>query len=507
MNPAKNKQVLRAKSESRKQPTTNPPITVTTYATDSLGTIHYPLDTLVVKVTSSDTTVIRPVQAYYRMLPSTYYVQPVVNILGPGTATLTYSDSAGTGYPPLTSNTITVTGPSLLMSTPNSVIGMRQTTGPNGIYVYAPNSVATPLTVNLVSSSPRVATVPASVVIPAGTYYVYFTATGQDTVGTIQITATAAGYNLATTNVQVTQPKFIIGTAANLNTTSGPSAISVYAADANGTSHYVSENVTVSMVSSAPGVANVDSATITIAVGTFSHNTSRMIPGTIGTTQLTASDPRAAFYKYAQATANIAVNTPTLNLSWSTTPLGIGQYIDNEYPYTPDNQLAPTVVTLTHTARVSTPATVTIPTNGYYAYFRLIGLARGTDTLVASITSPAHIPATAYTVVDSGRVDPINSWPSTLKAGDSVAVSFYVRDPSLNVRNTVGAITWTLAPNANIQFRSGGAVSTVITSITIPADGQLSPTFYVKGLTQGVGSATFTATNYKTYVVPLAVTP
>jgi hypothetical protein len=165
------------------------------------------------------------------------------------------------------------------------------------------------------------------------------------------------------------------------------------------------------------------------------------------------------------------------------------------------------VVTLTHTARVNTPATVTIPAGSYYSYFRLIGLARGTDTLVASATSPVHNPATAYTVVDSGRIDPINGWPSSLKAGDSVAVSFYVRDPGQNVRNTLGATTWTLAPNANIQFTSGGAGSTVITSITIPATGQVTPTFYLKGVTAGTGSATFTATNYSTYVVPVTVIP
>jgi hypothetical protein len=88
-----------------------------------------------------------------------------------------------------------------------------------------------------------------------------------------------------------------------------------------------------------------------------------------------------------------------------------------------------------------------------------------------------------------------------------VAVSFNVRDPGQNVRNTLGATTWTLAPNANIQFTSGGAGSSVITSITIPATGQVTPTFYLKGVTAGTGSATFTATNYSTYVVPVTVIP
>ena len=214
------------------------------------------------------------------------------------------------------------------------------------------------------------------------------------------------------------------------------------------------------------------------------------------------------FYKYATSTANVSVNTPSLRLNWTNTTVGIGQYIDFLYPYTPDIATAPILVALTHTSRVSTPAVDTIPTGtngGSSSYFRLIGLARGTDTLVASTTSPVETPATAYTVVDTGRVDPINSWPSTsLKAGDSVAVSFYLHDQAQNIRSTLGAVTFTLTPNANIQFTNG---STVITSITVPAGSNLSPTFYLKGVSPGTGSATFTAPNYKTFVNPVLVVP
>ena len=50
----------------------------------------------------------------------------------------------------------------------------RQTSGSNGVYLQAPNNVATDLVVNLASTDPRVVTVPASITIPAGTYYAYF---------------------------------------------------------------------------------------------------------------------------------------------------------------------------------------------------------------------------------------------------------------------------------------------------------------------------------------------
>jgi hypothetical protein len=82
--------------------TTNPPIGITVYATDSVGSAHYSMDTIVVAALSSDTTVIRPVQSFFRILKNTYYAQPTLNVVGPGTASITYSDSAGTGYRPTT---------------------------------------------------------------------------------------------------------------------------------------------------------------------------------------------------------------------------------------------------------------------------------------------------------------------------------------------------------------------------------------------------------------------
>jgi hypothetical protein len=173
-------------------------------------------------------------------------------------------------------------------------------------------------------------------------------------------------------------------------------------------------------------------------------------------------------------------------------------------------------VTLTHTGTprtstftnlTSTPITsLTIPAGSYYQYFRLAGGSAGTDTLVASATSPAHSPATAYTVVTLGRIDPIIGWPATLKAGDSVAVTLYARDSSQSAHNVLNATTWTLAPTANMEFRSGGANSIVITVVTIPAD-QQAVTFYMKGVLAGTGNATITATSYHPYSNTVTITP
>jgi hypothetical protein len=494
--------------------TTNPPLSVTVYTTDSTGAGHYASDTVVVAAVSSDPNVLQPVQPYFRILQGAYYATTTVNVVGPGAASITFTDSAGTGYLPVTTGTVTVTGPALAISNGAPMLGMRQMSGASGLYVYAPNNVATDLVVNLASTDPRVVTVPASVTIPAGSYYAYFATTAQDTVGTIQVQATATGYGTGTTTVQVTQPKFVIGSATQLNTTSPPSVMTVYAADANGTAHYTTEDVAVTLLSTAPSVAAIDSTTVTIPAGAYYSDAATWSPGQIGTSQLQASDARAAYYRYNTGTLNVAVITPSIGFSWGTTTLGIGQYIDGNVTV-PDYAVNDITVSLAHagTPRTNTlvsgqpVSSVVIPAQNYYATIRVAGLSAGTDSLVMTASSPAHNPDTVYTAVGQGRVDPIGSWPSTLAVGDSAAITLYARDQAQNGRYVLAATTFTLAPNANIQFTSGGANSTVITSIQIPAD-QYLITFYVKGVAQGTGSAGISATNYQSYTTPsVTVTP
>ena len=489
--------------------TTNPPIGINVYATDSVGSVHYPMDTLVVAAVPSDSTVIQPAQRFIRIPVNQYYVSTSVNVVGPGKASMTYSDSAGTGYLPTTTDTMTVIGPSLSIYAP-SMLGMRQHGGASSSSVSVPNSVAAPLVVHLLSTGARVATVPDSVIIPAGLYYAYFDVTAQDTVGTIQIQATATGYGGAATNVQVTPPKFVMGTSGQLNTTSSPTGITVYAEDQNGSTHYTTEDVTVTLASSATSVASVDSPTVTIPKDSYYNNLAHWTPGQVGTSQLSASDTRAAFYSYTAGAVNVTVITPTLTLYGPGT-LGLGQYQDGSAVYTPDYQASAVAVTFTHTGTTragtftngtNTPITgVTIPQSGYYQAFRMAGLVRGTDTLTASVTSPAHNPATIYTVVDSGRVDPLGNWPGTITAGDSVLVYLYARDLNTNTHYEVTATPFTLAPNANIEFHQGGAV---VTTVTIPADANYV-TFYLVGKSAGSGSVTITNANYKTYSTTVTV--
>ncbi len=224
--------------------TTSPPSGVTVYAADSLNTYHYTMDTVTVKAVSSNPSVVQPESTYFHITKDSYYASSRVLYTGIGSATITYSDSANSGYLPATSGTYTVTGPALTISGGNGMLGMRQQTYSTQYQVYTPNAVGTPLTVNLVSTDTTVATVPASVVIPASQNYAYFTITARDTIGTIQIQATATGYSASSVNMQVTQPKFIMYAGSTLNTTSPPSTITVYAADQNGNTHQVSKPLT-----------------------------------------------------------------------------------------------------------------------------------------------------------------------------------------------------------------------------------------------------------------------
>ncbi|MDQ8155141.1 MAG: hypothetical protein P3B98_10825, partial [Gemmatimonadota bacterium] len=487
--------------------TTNGAVNVNVYAADSVGTSHYVMDTLVVQVTSSDTTVIKPTQRYLRIPKGQYYATATYTYFGPGTASLTFTDSAATGYGSVTTNTVTVTGPSLLFSGTSATFGMRQRSGPSDHYVYTQNNVATATTVTLVSTDTRVVSVPASVTIPAGSNYAYFTITALDTVGTVQVQATAVGFGPPTPiTVQVTQPKFTISTNVNGRTTQVPQSITVYAADANGNSHYTTEAVTVTLASSSGAVAGIDSATITIPAGGYYHNTAHWLPIAVGTSQLSATDTRAAIYKYNSATSNVTVITPSLSFSWSSITLGRGQYLDQAstccyYVSTSDNQGVARAVTLGHvgTVRTTVPATTTIAAGTNYSYFRISATQFGTDTLTAGLSSPAHNSDSAYVVIDSGRVDTFSGWPgASLRVGDSVAVTLYTREPGGGVRPVSAATTFAITTNANIEIRQANAV---VTSVTVPADAS-QVVFYLKGVAAGSGTASFSNADYKRYSPP-----
>ncbi len=478
--------------------TTTPPQATTLYLTDSVGTAHYSLDTLLFSARSSDAAVLQPDSVGFRLPRGGYYVQPRVRFVGPGSASMTWGDSLGAGFGSISSNAVTVTGPSLTFYNGTPVLGMRQYQLGTSAYVTIPNAIGSPLVVRLVSTDPTVATVPDSVIIPAGQTYAYVDVRAQDAIGTVQLQATALGYATATATQQVTAPRFLLSTSTPVRTTQTPPNVTVQAADANGTAHYVWEPVTVTLVSSAPTVGAVDSASVVIPAGAYYNNVSRFVPLSPGTTQLTASDPRIQSYRYADATFTVAVTLPAFGWSQGSAPLrlGIGQWAE-PYLTSPDYQPSPLTVALAHTSGASaSPATAIIPTSSYYVYTRITGASVGQDTITFS--APGYVSIRAAVDVGLGRMDNIVSWPSTLTT-DSVQVTLYARDMDGTGRNVSAATTFNVAvAGSALEVRSGAGA---VTSVTIPAD-QQSVSFWLRRISNGTATVTFTSANYTTYVAP-----
>ena len=478
--------------------TTTPPQATIIYVTDSVGTAHYSLDTVLFRASSSDDAVIQPDSVGFRLLPGAYYVQPRVRFVGPGTGSITWGDSLGTGYGSITSNTVTVTGPSLSFVNSYPVLGMRQYRLGTGAYVSIPNAIGAPLVVRLVSTDPAVATVPDSVIIPPGQNYAYVDVRAQSSIGTVQLQATALGYASASTTQQVTAPRFLISTTTTLRTTQPAPNLTVQAADANGSAHYVWEPVTVTLTSSSPSTASIDSASVVIAAGNYINSTARVLPLTPGTTQLTASDARIESYRYNEANVTVSVAIPTLGWSAGASPLrvGLGQWKE-PYPSTPDYIVGPLTVTMTHATATSTTApSAVIPNGGYYVYTRVTGAAQGADTITFS--APGYNSVRGAIDVAPGRINALGGWPATL-ASDSVQVTLYARDPDGNVTNVAAPTTFAIAvAGSALEARNGGVA---ITSVTIPTDAQ-STTFWLRRLANGTAVVTFTNANYVTQVAP-----
>jgi plastocyanin len=176
----------------------------------------------------------------------------------------------------------------LVLNSPPNGLGAGQM-APNQMYVSMPSNVFDSTTVNLASSDPAILTVPAQVVIPKGTYYVYFPVTGTG-VGSANVTATAATAKPAVpVPVRISTPKFQVfvgsSTIAGQKTT-----VTVYSEDSTGTTRNPAAPLTVTLVSSVPGHTTFDSTTIRIPTNVYYASTA-VVFDTAGSYTITASNP------------------------------------------------------------------------------------------------------------------------------------------------------------------------------------------------------------------------
>jgi hypothetical protein len=287
------------------------------------------------------------------------------------------------------------------------------------------------LLVNLVSSNPAAATVPSSITVPAGQSNINFNLTGV-AVGVASVSATADNFQAAALPVTVEAVNIIFGSPAI-------SSVSVAEEQTLTASVNLSRpapvgGVVVNLAMGDPSKATVAPASINIAQGETSGGVVQLtVSGVLkGTTTLSGS---AA----GLSTANIPVTvTAKPQLAFSPVSVVVGKGL-NTYQYevyvtrlTGATSYAPNeAVTITlessNPAKVSVPATVTIPANQSSATLSVTGvdLTSGTPVTIDATATGYNKPAVKLAV---NVVAPVFSFAGldTIRSPFSARDDFYI---------------------------------------------------------------------------------
>src|ERR1019366_7319824 len=403
--------------------TTSPQQSFYVSAEDSTLAQHNRTSSLVVHVSSSDTTVMKVIDTVGTIAPGLYYWNAGHVIPGGAGGTAYIKVTAG-GHTS-DSTLYTVAGPKLLFSwgtNPNRV-GLGQED--DKVYVYTPNNVLTPLVLNLTADTSKVG-IPASVTIPAGSYYGYFNVRGNATSSALPIIANATGYQGDTATYTVTSPRLVLSGGGTLNNFSAPQGFTVYSADSTRTQHIRTTPLAVLFTSTNPAVVTVDTGA-TIAAGGSYANTMHVTPVGVGTANVIATAAG-----HLPDTLTYTVQTPQLNANFSTYTIGTLQDVapgPNLYVYTPDYRTSQLLVTVTqkHPGVDSLSATTdTIPNGTYYKYFAVYGKTPGLDTLTFS--APGYLPTTAYIRVTTPKLGNSGLSSNITMTNPPMSINVYAED-------------------------------------------------------------------------------
>ena len=480
---------------------------------DSTGALHYAADPVTVRITATDTTVLRPDSIYRHVPADNFRAEFGFTFPDSGSARLIIRDSAGlylsdstavvhVGYPPIHFTDYPYSSRDTLS------VAMRQR-------VYPPNQhaqvvldrlvVGAPLSIRLSMSDSTIAHVtPDSVSIPVGGSGAPIDITGGDARGIATITASAIRHLDGHLVVRVDRPRVLIPIFNSEMYPGDSMYIQLVALDsATLAPGYPTENVTFGLSASDTGVVSIDSTTLTIPAGESRSAITTLRFKGLGTTTITATDPRAASYAYPpETTPPITVIQPYLATD-SAISLGIRQnwelFVVVNGPYQGGlvvhvRQRNPAVLSLSDT-------NITIgafPNNGSVL---TTGAAGGVDTVVVS--AAGFKPDTTIFRVGTPTIA-LPQWPASMAVGDTFPLLLETSAPDGTARYTADSVVFTLAPNSNIEFHQDGAV---ISTVTIPAGQYVSPTFYVKAKTAGTGSVTVTAPNYSPLTKSVTISP
>ncbi|MDP1890648.1 MAG: hypothetical protein Q8K55_07105 [Gemmatimonadaceae bacterium] len=471
------------------------------YLADSVGNSHNSLDTLTFTFTSTDTLVVRPEQATMVLMPNDYYATTDLSFLNPGVARIRIQETGGK-VPSDSTLAVTVSQPVLgLNDSYGAYIGMRQSTDADELYVYSSYPVLVPTWITLTRSAPSLLTAPDSVLMPAGDNYAYFSIAGRDTVGGLQLQASAPGFTSATMDVTVSRPIFEIDVPSG-HTFPAAQSITVMASESgNGYVRRTTEPVRVTLTADSAAIASVDSSAVTIAAGSSSNASAQLLIHSPGRPSVTASDSRTSFQRYLPFTEDTYIYPAQIEPENAVYHVGIGQrrwYSPNVNFSVPSALVLASVGTGGHTSRTGAQAD-TIPADSYYAYAAVDGLTTGADTVVMS--AAGFRSARLIFEVAPGSFYP-SSPPASMRVGDVFNFAVYLRAPDGSTVEAATSTTLTLGATNGTWWNG----STGITS-AIVADGAYYVATSLKATTVGTATFTISAPGYLTKSFNVQVLP
>ena len=434
-------------------------------------------------------------------------------------------NASASGVASVTSPVVNVTTPELKFSTASVVVGKSLKTYYYEVYVYravngASSAGADALTVNLVSSNPSKASVPATVTIPANSASTYFYVTGVDlTNGTpVTIEASASNYNPSATKlaVNVVAPVFTFGgLEANRTPASVRDDFYIYMSTPGATysgsqSAAVDLPISLTITGANPAgiidgfYSNASSTTAVTQVVLRQDTTSTTYayvgtPTVAGSYQVTGTAPGVA----TVTSPAIGVAPPDLKFSTNSVVLGAGMtnYYYEFYVYRSaggnsfSGNAAVTVnLSCSSTAICKVPASVVIPAGQANTYVQASGVGVGTTTITASAIGYNTSPDLAVTTVTP--LLQFSGMPTSVavKSQPTFSVYAYVPGASYSTSQTLvapvtlnltssapGAATVTpaLSLNAGSTYSTSGTVTGVAagtTTVTVSAPGFISAT-------------------------------
>ena len=405
-------------------------------------------------------------------------IQPTVTGVDYGSANIT---ATAPGY---TSATVSVVvGATMTFATP--IVTVSGITTQNVALNLSAPTPAGGLTVNLTSSNPSVATVPASVFIPANAFTVNVPITAL-TLGPTTITATAAATNIAnaTTNVTVQSAGAIIlpvNTSVNLGLT---------AAFAVTLSQAPVSNVTIALASSDTSKVTISPSSVTILAGQTTPAIQPTITGVkLGSANITATSPG-----YTSGTGAVQVNATVSFAQGLTIVVGTGP---QNLTLTLSNAAPAGGVTInlssSNTAAATVPSTVTFTQGLSTVLVPVTAVAPGTTVIHAS-SLPNIADATAnVTVTAPGTITLPSGAAVGLGKSATFAINLGAPAPS--------AVTIALASTDTSKLTISNSSVNIAAGQSAPAT---QPT--ITGVNLGSANITATATGYTSASAPVQVT-